>query len=355
MAYEDPAFLDPPYQVFYPPQDSHQWDGLRERGYWGRNHAEALIARQTPVRAQGKRGTCSIFSATAILEFHLVNRFGMSPLLDLSEEWLEYLATRNKTTDGSSSWRNFDLMAYYGMLEEELFPYIGETWESLYSSPLAKARCGHLNGRPLQSCLLGHRDGRLLSATDEQLQDPQSGLYDLEFLAARQRAFAFRDHYIRYSSRSYVVGSVSSIRSLLDQGVPLTMGISFYYGAWNHRKAPELGMKRDLAMWYRGIVGYPEPGSVDAAVSPTKAAGHSIVIVGYDDSQEVKTTVQMADGSTKAFTYKGVYYFKNSWGVNGFGKTFHLGGRSYPGYGMITQKYAHKYGTFFQLPIVGQQ
>jgi hypothetical protein len=72
--------------------------------------------------------------------------------------------------------------------------------------------------------------------------------------------------------------------------------------------------------------------------------------VGYDDEKVTKTKMLMDDGSTKEFSYKGVYYFKNSWGIKGSGRDFTLNGVSYPGYGMITQKYAHEHGRFFHYP-----
>ncbi|MBK7961490.1 MAG: hypothetical protein IPK04_10000 [Bdellovibrionales bacterium] len=75
----------------------------------------------------------------------------------------------------------------------------------------------------------------------------------------------------------------------------------------------------------------------------------SIVLVGYDDNVEVTVDSLMDDGTTKSFTYRGVYYFKNSWGTDKFGVQFSLNGKVYPGYGMITQKYAHDFGQFFQM------
>ncbi|MCB0366972.1 MAG: hypothetical protein KDD68_16355, partial [Bdellovibrionales bacterium] len=320
------AYLDPPYAVHQPPKYSPPTSGPEESRRLDRalvrNDVEGLIKKQTPVRAQEKRGTCSIFSATALLEFHLVNIFDLVPTLDLSEEWLEYLATRNRTTDGSNSWRNFDLINQHGMPDEQLLPYIGRTWKVDDLPPLAIERCGHLRGVPFSSCLLGHRDPSLLHATDAQLLDVNSGLYDPEFQRAREAALEVKQTYINYSDRDYILQYVNQIQEALDQGEPLTMGAGFYYGSWNHRTAPDLGMPRDMNNWYKGIVGYPEPGSVDSVMSPTKEAGHSIVIVGYDNEKTVRTRVRMTDGSTKTFTYTGVYYFKNSWGKDGFGRDF---------------------------------
>lgn len=59
----------------------------------------------------------------------------------------------------------------------------------------------------------------------------------------------------------------------------------------------------------------------------------------------------MPDGSVVKKTYRGVYYFKNSWGTSGFGANFAIDGVSYPGYGMMVQDYAHDYGSFFKLPL----
>jgi len=151
------------------------------------------------------------------------------------------------------------------------------------------------------------------------------------------------------SSRNYSLQSVSQIKSLLAQGVPVILGLDFYYGAWNHRKSTEYGISRNTDHWAQGIIGYPEPGSVDRQISPKHQAGHSIVVVGYDDDRIVETPVLMEDGTTQMFRYKGVYYIKNSWGTAGFGAKFELNGVPHPGYGMITQKYAHEKGGFDRL------
>lgn len=130
-----------------------------------------------------------------------------------------------------------------------------------------------------------------------------------------------------------------------------SLDTDFYYGAWNHREATALGLTRNMNHWARGIMGYPIHGSRDREVSLRKPAGHSIVLVGYDDEVEVTIQSLMTDGSTKEFTQRGVYYFKNSWGMESFGIDFELNGRAYSGYGMITQAYAHEFGQFFQLPL----
>lgn len=81
-------------------------------------------------------------------------------------------------------------------------------------------------------------------------------------------------------------------------------------------------------------------------------AGHSVLVVGYDDNVIVEKLVRLTNGTTKKVTYKGVYYFKNSWGTSSFGKDFQIDGVKYPGYGMMVQDYAEKFGQFFVLPLM---
>jgi hypothetical protein len=339
------AFLDPKYPMGLkvlqqPPM------GFSIPAASFRNDVEAVIALQTPVKSQGHRGTCSIFSATGMLESHLVSVFGAPNDLNLSEEWLEYVVHLRNSGSGSNSRSNFRAFSNYGSPRENYFPYIGEEWESLTASSLAQERCGDTLGEILKICLIGHRNPQLMGLENNILQ-----YQDAELFKARQNAFALRDQYLgsMKTGASQNIYQVSEVKALLSQKIPITLDIDFYYGAWNHREAAELGLTRNMDHWARGIVGYPAPNSKDREVSPTQPAGHSIILVGYDDNIEVKVDSLMADGTTKSLIYRGVYYFKNSWGTDKFGVQFMLNGNSYPGYGMITQQYAHDFGQFFQM------
>ncbi len=349
FAQDDGAFLDPQYQVRNPPLTRSQspagFDALPVR-----SDVDAVIAQMTPVKAQASRGTCSIFSAVALLEGSLVREFQAPLSTDLSEEWLEYLITRETGMEGSWSYRNFEKLRDLGAPREDKLPYIGETWSEVIAGTLSEVRCGLLSGFSLTTCLLGHRNGKLLTASDADLLNPASSLYDPEFQLARAEAAQARDLYTHKIGNSFSVGTESSIKALLNRGIPLTWDADFYYGAWNHRKAESLSIPRNLNHWAKGIVGYPAPGSMDRRMSPTDPAGHSIVIVGYDDALEVTVPTLMADGTTKNFTYTGVYYFKNSWGVDNFGTDTVINGVVRPGYGMVTQKYAHEFGSFYKMP-----
>ncbi len=342
----DLAPLDAPYSDHRPPQDDSEFNKSL-----GRSDVTANIGWQTPVRSQGYRGTCSIFSAIALLESRMRIRYGFTTDLDLSEQYLEYLSVRGRTTDGSNSWTNFNNIAQYGIPNEQTLPYDTRDWSK--DTSLGKTRCGYLDRESTnyKSCLVVQRDPQNLFRNDNELLNQNSSLFDPEFVRARTEAAAFKNQYMRFQSYQYQMSNVSQIKQFLEAGYALTMGIPIYYGAWNHGAGSSEGIETNTEYWHQGLVGHPEPGSVDYQKSPKKAAGHSIVIVGYDDNLEVEVSVKMADGNMKTFRYKGVYFFKNSWGTTSFGKDFQIEGSPYPGYGMITQKYAHQHGTFYHLPL----
>lgn len=340
---EDPSFLDPQYKnLVHPLKDKNSM-----YKFLPASDTKDVISYQSPVRTQEARGTCSIFSATAYLEGLLIKK-GFNPSIDLSEEWLQYTAVRNNSSDGSSAWANFKAIKDYGMASEQSLPYIGEDWTQV-SNPLKETRCGSLSNNAQLSCLIVHRDPSLLSLTDAQIKEHSD---DVEFINAREEALNFKKDHIKFSRANFLVTSVSDIKVSLQGGTPLVLELDFYYGAWNHRKASELGIERNMDHWAKGIVAYPESDSMDFIQSLKHPAGHSVLVVGYDDNKIVERSIKMKDGTTKTFTHKGVYYFKNSWGTSSFGNNFQIDGQNFPGYGMIVAKYAEEIGQFFKMPLL---
>jgi hypothetical protein len=309
-----------------------------------------LINRITPIRDQAARGTCSIFSSTAMFEAMMIIRGEADKSLDLSEEWLEYIVTRVSGHEGSTSSVNFDALLSSGEVPEATMPYIGETWTDVSSAPLAQARCGKLSGNDLSDCLIGHWDPNLMTTSLADLGDANNPIHDLDFLAAKKAAAASQPK-LHVTDRNYDMDNTSDIKALLRQGIPVSVELTFYYGAWNHEGGVALGMTRNMSDWAKGIVFYPEIGSIDRDRSPEQPDGHSVLIVGYDDNVTLTKAVQMTDGTTQTFTRKGVYYFKNSWGTDNFGPLAMIDGQSEPGYGTITQDYANEFGQFFQLSL----
>ena len=151
--------------------------------------------------------------------------------------------------------------------------------------------------------------------------DPEDTRYD-------KKAQQLREELELNKLENHPVYDEARIKQLLDNGQPLVLGLEFFYGAWNHRKMEEYKIgTRDMEAWDKGIVSTPN--EKDIKLSREHGAGHSIVVVGYDDEKKV-------------------YYFKNSWGTEGFGIKSDLLGESgtTKGYGSITYEYAHNYGEF---------
>lgn len=349
---DEMAPLDPPYQNLQHPKVEKKFIFADTTTFQIKQKVtfETVVGQQSSVKSQVERGTCSIFSATALLE-HLLIKQGEQNTLDLSEEYLQYLVSQTTTGEGSYSSRNFDLLISNGQPYESSLPYIGYKWNDLFAYG-AQEKCGHLSDKPtLPNCLVAHRDPALLNLADEYLLDYNSVYYDPQFYMARTEAKQNKEKFFKASAQRDTLWSTVVIKEKLDQGIPLVLDVSFYYGSWNHRTSEELGIYRDMNLWEQGVVTYPEEGTMDRLKSSSKPAGHSVLIVGYDDERVIEFTTNMADGTTKTFKRKGVYYFKNSWGATNFGVTTTVGNQIYPGYGMITQDYANQYGSFHSLTL----
>jgi hypothetical protein len=323
------------------------------------SNIEEVISYQTSVKRQRSRGTCTIFTTTGLIESYLKRKAIISNLdqddYDFSEEWLEYLAMRKKTSEGSSTSINMRNVLENGMPHEKDWEYIGQKWLSVDDFSLAKERCGNLENDLQLSCLWGHRNPLLLDLSDKELMNPKSQNFDPVFKNIRQSAQVNLKKIITNTfkkRKSFKIHDLKWVKTYLNKGYPLIMGLKLYYGSWNHSKTEKFDIQpRDKDKWYQGIVGYPEPGSKDKSICDIKGGGHSLIIVGYDDERIIKTKMLMENGSYQDFSYKGVYYFKNSWGTGGSGRDFTLNGIAYPGYGVITQKYAHEHGRFFHFPL----
>ncbi|NBX75596.1 MAG: hypothetical protein EBQ92_03515 [Proteobacteria bacterium] len=280
----------------------------------GRNDIGALISLQTPVKSQDKRGVCSIFSAIGILESWLKIKTNTSH--DLSENYLAYIVTTQITKrafSGSTASENFLGVRKQGLIPETIWPYEGQDWLkpdlSALEIALRDATCFFV-GQRQDLCLKTHRDP-----------------YQNPFL---EDANAFAKNFKTDRTEAVVLSSLTDVHNRLLLNEPVLLEIDFFYGAWNHRKMKELGIgEPDSELWARGIVGIPN--SRDISLSRQKPAGHSLVIVGFDEVQRV-------------------YFFKNSWGTQSFGvHSDLLGPGTTPGYGTLPYEYAHYYGTFYRV------
>ncbi len=347
--------LDRPYPNLQHPTRDLTPLSQRQYSLPAKSDLDRILRHVTSVKNQEDRGTCSIFSATALLEAMMVIEGKADHNIDMSEEWLQYLTTLTVSEEGSDSPANFRLLKKYGQPLEHEMPYVGTDWRSKEKG-LAAKRCGHLpRGPDLRSCLISHRDRALMGMGDLDLLNPISHLYDPEFVNARASARRFRDLlFERGDRRTGLVRSVNAIHRLLADGIPMTMEFDFYYGSWNHPEAEKLDIHRSSKLWRQGAVVYPDEGSADLAYSKKSPSGHSVLVVGYDNSREITYWVNKKDGPKQKITRRGVYYFKNSWGIakkGDWGSEFEIEGVRYPGYGMILQDHAHDHGQFFRLDL----
>jgi len=348
IALADNAPLDPPYKNHVHPEVITILN-TNISPEISRFNTLKLVEKQSSVKSQGKRGTCSIFSAVAMVEHLLIKD---SQNFDFSEQWLEYLTAGQRGSEGSSSISNAYAIRNHSLVLEKDWRYNPQGWakydEDRYESYNrdVEETCEYVLGSSdLKRCLIGQRDPRLLYADRNSLLDYNSEFYDPDFYRILQER-----EYFRASTQisPYYIDTSSQIQGYLDEGYALLLDVDFFYGAWNHRKADEYGLRRNMKKWDKGEVSYPLRNSKDYAESykSDNRAGHSILIVGYDSQKVLEKTVRLQNGEDVIVKSTGVYFFKNSWGTDGFGRKFKLDGQELPGYGMIAMDYAHQYGSF---------
>jgi hypothetical protein len=310
----------------------------------------SVLKYQTAVKNQGQRSLCTVFSFTALLESLLLKK---NPQLNpkdvnFSEEWVQYLVALQSPSGGGNGARLEDIFKQvkkYGISEEKYLPYDGTLW-SEKGPNLAMERCGPIKDVLSQKrCYSSHFSPELIQLSYAKLRE--IGYDDF----ANAKASAQENFDIIGSLKSSVV-SIKEAKRMLNNGTPVALKVRVYYGSWNHARGDKFGIDRDPHLYAKGIVTYPEAGSVDLIESSKEAnlAIHSVLLVGYDDTVVVTYKKLMKDGSTKEFSRRGVFYFKNSWDLRKFGNKFKIGKTSLKGYGMMPQDHA-ALGQFFTLSL----
>jgi len=268
-------------------------------------HTE-LLAWQSPVKSQGSRGVCSIFSTVALME-HLYLRAGYTNP-DFSEQYLQWSVKYElgdyTWTEGSNADSNIQAIAEFGLPREEAWPYEPLPWTTAND-----AACTG-DSKPTQCFTNGQ-------APESAQQAEQFGLPQPRYLSTR--------------------GIKSHIKNKLTGVV---IGVDFFYQSWNHRKST---LPTNPEYWRQGYV--LAPSAKDVEESHKQRAGHSVLIVGWDDDLSVQKVNPdgslkfKADGSPDM--EKGFFLFKNSWGTGRFGAANPNG----DGYGYISYKYVSDYAS----------
>lgn len=270
-----------------------------------------LVDLQSPVKSQGRRGVCSVFSTVGLMEHLYIAAGEENP--DFSEQYLQWSVKEQvrsfRNTSGSNANYNLQAISEYGIPVESAWAYEISEWNETDDPECKKeddverpTKC-FTNGAPPQEAVDAEKfflpRGRWINSTRESIVD-----------------------HMRVNDTAVVVG------------------LDFFYQAWNHRGTT---LTRNTDNWDKGIV--MAPNDEDMTESRKKRAGHSILLVGWDYDLEVQRREGdgslMVDAEGNAVMDKGFFIFKNSWGTGSFGVDNPHG----DGYGFISMDYVEDHGN----------
>jgi len=271
-----------------------------------------LVALQSPIRSQGRRGVCSIFANVGYME-HLYIAEGTITEPDFSEQFLQWSVKNEvrafRNTEGSNASRNLEAIYRFGVVEEDDWPYQPSKW-STSDDPA----CDGSDNLPTKCYTNG---------------DPPDSAMEA------QRWHLPRGRWINSSERSVKA-------HMHNKKQAVVVGGTFFYQSWNHRSS---SLPTNNEYWRKGYVTYPN--ALDKEKSLEKRAGHGFVLVGWNDNLEVQKRDgegnMLTDAEGNPDTEKGFFIFKNSWGTGSFGVNNPHG----DGYGFISYRYVDEHLTAY--------
>lgn len=286
-----------------------------------------LLAIQSPVRNQARRGTCTIFATTALMESLYVAE-GTIPNPDFSEQFLQWSTKRElgrfTMSEGSNPEANLGAISRFGIVEESVWPYETSAWGAS-NDP---ACTGDEDSRPIQCFTNG--------------EPPASALMAQRFTLPAGR---------------WINSRASSIQSyMVNNHLPVVVSGTFFYQAWSHGGSM-LPVSSDRKR--HGVVQYPS--AEDQTDSRMRPAGHGILLVGFDNEMRVQRIDAMGQPEVDAMGQPvydtGFYLFKNSWNTSWSTEQVE-GTTTHPaGFGWISQRYVQEFMTAYVsgLPRVTQR
>jgi len=273
-----------------------------------------LVATQSPVKSQGSRGVCSIFGTTALME-HLYIVDGTLPMPDFSEQFLQWSSKVEygsfQNTSGSSANVNINTLNRYGSVLESDWPYESQPWGSsddeACTGDSQPVRC-YTNGDPPAAALDARR-----------WHIPRG-----RWINSRAR-----------SIKSHMFNTNNAVQA----------GGAFFYQAWNHGRTQLDRGTEFRAYRDQGYILSPTQADIEDS-SGERRAGHSYLLVGWDDELEVQRIGDdgelLFDESGDPVMEKGFFLFKNSWGTGWAGSNPHGAG-----YGWISYDYVEEHLTVY--------
>jgi C1A family cysteine protease len=272
-----------------------------------------LLQWQSPVKDQNRRGVCTIFTTTGLMEHLYIKAGAMNP--SFSEQYLQWAVKVEAgvlpNAEGSNIADNVGAINQFGIVTEAADPYNGTEWTAA-NDPACTPD--------------GSETQQLPSKCWTQGDPPAAAQMGTKFFLPAGQFLNTTD------IKAHITGDHTAV----------AVGIDFFYQAWNHGLSKLPINRADLKA---GIVRYPN--ADDISSSHTQRAGHGILIVGWDDDVQFqavdKDDKPMVDANGGPVMQKGFYIFKNSWGTNIFGVTHSAGA----GYGYISEKYIEDFGTAY--------
>ncbi|MFT5353978.1 MAG: subtilisin-like proprotein convertase family protein [Polyangiales bacterium] len=261
-----------------------------------------LIATQSPIKTQGSRGVCSVFGTVALME-HVYISEGTLTDPDFSEQFLQWSSKVEggsfPNTGGSNANSNIRAVHRYGTVFESDWAYEPSGWgteeDEACTGDDRPTRC-YTNGEPPAAALEARR---------------------WNMPAGR-----------------WVSNRVDSIKAhMFNTNTAVQAGGTFFYQAWGHG-----GSRIPVYSGYRSQGYVLAPSAEDVTSSNEHRAGHSYILVGWDDNLSVQSVdgegnlAVDADGEPVMQT--GFFLFKNSWG-DGWAQENPFGA----GYGWIAYEY----------------
>ncbi len=273
-----------------------------------------LVDTQSPVKSQGRRGVCSIFSTTALME-HLFITEGTITEPDFSEQFLQWSAKVEvgsfPHSGGSNASSNLRALNRFGTVEEPDWVYEPTGWNASNDPDCGaeeesdRPTLCFTNGEPPMSALMARR-----------WKLPQAG--------------------------RYIRPSVTSIKAhMTSTNTAVIAGMDFFYQAWGHggSSLPTYAPHKT-----EGVI--LNPNAEDVRVSLEKRAGHSILIVGWNDDKEFQSVNEAGEGIVdedgEPVMQTGFFLIKNSWG-----DTWATGNEFGAGYGWISFDYIEEHANVY--------
>jgi hypothetical protein len=241
------------------------------------------LVNVTPVRNQYFRGTCTAFSAVAVLEADFLRRNERD--IDLSEQYLWFRTrefARSAETEGTTLQTVYEALQRYGTCEKAFWPY------------------ERYNDWGQSSLFLIH--GHSLSELDTEAS-----------------------HYRIQSYRSISPASIADIKKALSNGQLVSIGVPIFRDSWDNNGLVET--EGEIALPLTRL----DPVTGREILLDVLVGGHALAIAGYEDTPDPNNFGDYRPGG-------GFFIVKNSWGTQWAWQN-----PRGPGFGQLPYEYIVKY------------